>query len=200
MLNNIFLTAVSIFALSGCGDLFDSSSGPDDTTLQGQSVNDSSNSNSNINIGSSNAEGWDELEIQVVALINDIRSEGYDCASRGYFPPAPPLDYNDILRESGMAHAIDMANRGYFDHMSPDGVSPTTRMVEAGYDPYALVLENIAGGQSTPASAVRAWLDSDGHCANIMHPDAEDIGLAYYFDEDSIYKHYWVHNGGRIMR
>ena len=39
--------------------------------------------------------------------------------------------------------------------------------------------ENIASGQRTVEEAMASWLDSPGHCANIMNPDFREMGAAY---------------------
>lgn len=44
--------------------------------------------------------------------------------------------------------------------------------------------ENIASGQSSPREVVNGWLDSDGHCANIMQANFDELGVGYY-GEDS---------------
>ena len=36
--------------------------------------------------------------------------------------------------------------------------------------------ENIAVGFQTPASVVRGWMGSTGHCQNILNPDYADVG------------------------
>jgi uncharacterized protein YkwD len=42
-----------------------------------------------------------------------------------------------------------------------------------------LVGENIAFGPRTADEVVRGWLDSPGHCANIMDPRFAQMGIAY---------------------
>ena len=42
-----------------------------------------------------------------------------------------------------------------------------------------LVGENIAYGPSSPDEVVRGWLDSVGHCENIMDPRFVEMGIAY---------------------
>jgi uncharacterized protein YkwD len=54
--------------------------------------------------------------------------------------------------------------------------------------------ENIAGGSSTPASVVTGWLNSDGHCANLMNPAFVDLGVGYYHAPGSMWTHYWTQN------
>ena len=39
--------------------------------------------------------------------------------------------------------------------------------------------ENVAGGQSTPAAVVDAWMNSPGHRANILNPEYGYMGVGY---------------------
>ena len=52
-------------------------------------------------------------------------------------------------------------------------------MINAGYDFFAAG-ENIAGGYYTPADVMDGWMQSDGHCANIMSTSFTEIGLGYH--------------------
>jgi len=54
------------------------------------------------------------------------------------------------------------------------------------------VAENIASGQKDADDVVRTWLESPGHCANLMNPDMRDMGVAYAFDASSTDGIYWV--------
>jgi uncharacterized protein YkwD len=65
-----------------------------------------------------------------------------------------------------------------------DGSTPADRATRAGY-PWRLVGENIASGNRTPQEAVQAWLDSPGHCANLMNPGFTEMGAAYAIDPHS---------------
>lgn len=81
-------------------------------------------------------------------------------------------------------HAKDMAEKNYFDHDSLDGRDPFDRMEDEGYE-YSTAAENIAKGNKNAQSAINSWLDSPGHCANMMNPDLKELGMAQY-------KNYWV--------
>jgi uncharacterized protein YkwD len=126
---------------------------------------------------------WDpvcaQFEEEVLLLVNQRRSEGADCGSEGVFGPAGPLVMNAELRCSARLHSLDMANRGYFDHTNPDGEDPFDRMAEAGYSGF-LMGENIAQGQATPEEVMAGWMESDGHCSNIMQGGYDDIGVGCY--------------------
>jgi uncharacterized protein YkwD len=83
-----------------------------------------------------------------------------------------------------------MADREFFDHQNPDGESPWDRFEEAGYTNYRAAGENIAAGNAQAASTMQQWMNSDGHCANIMNPDFSEIGVGYY--PGGSYGHLWT--------
>jgi len=121
---------------------------------------------------------WVQFEEEVLLLVNEFRSQPADCGELGEFEPAAPLAMNPVLRCSARLHSVDMFERDYFDHDTPDGVDPFQRMAEAGFEG-SRAGENIALGQRTPEEVMQAWMDSDGHCENIMRPEYTLIGIGY---------------------
>lgn len=57
--------------------------------------------------------------------------------------PKQPLAFNPALTGAARSHAQDMLARDYFEHNSPEGVSPFDRMTNAGYV-YQYAGENLA--------------------------------------------------------
>ena len=53
----------------------------------------------------------------------------------------PSLVYNEILESISQGHTDDMADRDYFDHLSPEGKNPHDRGREGGY-PYERIRED----------------------------------------------------------
>lgn len=127
---------------------------------------------------------WVAWEEEVLTLTNEVRAQGADCGVNGSFGPAPALSMNPELRCSARLHSMDMAQRGFFDHINPDGVDPSRRITAAGYAGF-MTGENIAQGYPSPAAVVAGWVDSDGHCANMMSPMYTDIGVGYYTQPSS---------------
>lgn len=119
-------------------------------------------------------------EAEVVALVNAARASGGDCGSMGTFGPSAPLTVDASLHCAARVHSKDMADRMFFDHTNPDGESPFDRMARAGYGSFKTQGENIAMGTLTPADTVDGWLASDGHCANMLNPEYEQIGVGVY--------------------
>lgn len=119
----------------------------------------------------------ENFEDEVLEIVNQVRSEGANCGSRGSFDPVGPLVMNENLRCAARLHSVDMVERGYFAHESPEGVGPGQRAAEAGYSNASTVGENIAQGQQSPESVMHSWMNSDGHCANIMQAGYDEIGV-----------------------
>lgn len=67
-------------------------------------------------------------------------------------------------------------SRDYFSHTSPDGSDPGDRVTAAGYR-WSTYGENIAKGQSSPASVMDSWMNSPGHRANIVNCAFKEIGV-----------------------
>jgi uncharacterized protein YkwD len=54
------------------------------------------------------------------------------------------------------------------------------------------VAENIASGQTSADEVVQTWLESPGHCVNLMRPEMREMGVAYAFDASSADGTYWA--------
>jgi len=115
------------------------------------------------------------IRARVVTLVNLARSRGHQCGAER-FAPAPQLRVSDPLNDAAGEHARDMLRRGYFEHRGSDGSEPRDRVRRAGYKS-RLTGENIALGPQSAEEVVAGWLDSPGHCANIMEPRFQDIGI-----------------------
>jgi len=89
-----------------------------------------------------------------------------------------PLACDFRLSEIAQAHAMDMARRGYFSHISPEGKSPFDRLRDAGVT-YRLAAENIAWRYRDARSVVKGWMNSAGHRRNILG-DFTKAGVGSY--------------------
>lgn len=130
---------------------------------------------------------------KLLDLVNAARRHGRTCGS-AYYPRAKPLKYRTSLATAARRHARDMARKNYFDHYSRSGRSPGERARRAGY--HGGTGENIAAGYRSVARAMRAWLTSPGHCANIMSRRYKHLGIGYAYDASSRYRAYWVQDFG----
>jgi uncharacterized protein YkwD len=133
------------------------------------------------------------VRARVVELVNVARSHGRKCG-RERFDAAPPLSVSRDLNEAAADHARDMARRKYFEHEGRDGSQPKDRVQRAGYKS-RLTGENIALGPESAEEVVKGWLDSPGHCANIMDARFQDIGVGVATGRGRG-QIYWVQNFG----
>ncbi|MEZ4403625.1 MAG: CAP domain-containing protein [Kofleriaceae bacterium] len=117
------------------------------------------------------------LEDEIVVIVNQRRAAGATCGGEAK-PPVPALTVAPALRCAARVHSLDMVDRGYFDHTNPEGEAPWDRMVKAGYA-WSTAGENIAAGNRTAAATMDQWMNSPGHCANIMNGDFVDIGVGH---------------------
>jgi uncharacterized protein YkwD len=83
----------------------------------------------------------------------------------------PPLKLDPTLLQSARKHAVWMCRSGSLVHTT------------------ANVAENIAMGQRTSTEAVRDWMSSPGHRANILNSGYTRIGVAAYTAADGTV--YW---------
>ncbi len=104
---------------------------------------------------------------EVIALTNDERAKAGDSA----------LTENAKLDAAAQAKANDMAAKGYFSHVGPDGKEPWGWISEAGYV-YRYAGENLAVRFDNSSDVVNAWMASPTHKANIVKAQYTEIGLA----------------------
>lgn len=109
-----------------------------------------------------------QFEQQVVQLTNAER------AKYGLAPLKLDLELSKVAREKSQ----DMARNSYFSHTSPTYGSPFDMMKQFGIS-YRAAGENIAKGQTTPEQVVNAWMNSEGHRANILNSNYTHIGVGY---------------------
>jgi uncharacterized protein YkwD len=113
---------------------------------------------------------------ELVLRVNEARAEGRACGGRGWFDAAPPLRTEPRLMGVAQAHSEDQRARGVMSHEGGDGSEPYERVSDAGYE-WRAVGENVARGYPSAASVMAGWLGSAGHCANLMNPAFEELGV-----------------------
>lgn len=88
------------------------------------------------------------------------------------------LSVDSKLSKSARAKSQDMKDKNYFSHTSPTYGSPFDQMKQFGIT-YKSAGENIAQGQKSPQEVVTAWMNSEGHRANILNKSYTHIGVGY---------------------
>ncbi|MER5789353.1 CAP domain-containing protein [Streptomyces sp. NPDC001980] len=111
------------------------------------------------------------VEAEVLKLVNEERAK-VGCSA---------LSANSSLTKLAEAFSDDMAARDFFDHTDPDGKTPWDRAAAAGIA--NLGGENIARGQATAQAVMDAWMNSEGHRANILNCDFKTLGVGVHFGE-----------------
>lgn len=123
----------------------------------------------------------DSLILDLLARINGAR------ISAG----VPPLVLASDVRQVALARSLDMAARGYFAHVTLEGVSFQQLLTQHGIGGQ-LAGENIAYSSFPPdgvvASAYDQWMASPPHQRNILDPAYRRMGIGiaseggvYYF-------------------
>ncbi|MBQ7035078.1 MAG: S-layer homology domain-containing protein [Clostridia bacterium] len=123
-------------------------------------------------------------EWQVLKLTNaERRKRGMD-----------PFSTFGALDDAAQVRAKEIVDK--MEHTRPDNTSCFTVLNGISY---WCAGENIAGGQTDAEWVVEAWMDSEGHRANILQKDSgrpylsfKHMGMGYYYDANSLYKHHWV--------
>ncbi|HEX6040411.1 CAP domain-containing protein [Longimicrobium sp.] len=117
----------------------------------------------------------------------------------------PALRRNPVLDSVARARAWDMALRGYFAHVTPEGIGPNTLVEHAGYAlppayEHALSGNNIESAAGGYASARTAWsyfMGSTHHRTHLLGLNPifaaqTEFGIGYAWRPNSRYGHYWV--------
>ena len=102
----------------------------------------------------------------IIALTNDARGDAHTVS----------LVENARLDAAAQAKAADMAARGYFAHIGPDGTLPWQWITGAGYS-YSYAGENLAVRFTDSKDVVNAWMASPSHRGNILKPAYTHIGV-----------------------
>lgn len=112
---------------------------------------------------------------------------------------------NPMLTRVARAKALDMATRGYFSHITPEGEGPNRLVRRGGYQLPSLYntgrkannVEAIAAGYETAAEAWASWVDSRKHRSQVLglnafHAAQSDYGVGFAEAPGSRYGYYWV--------
>jgi len=140
--------------------------------------------------------------------INSARATSRSCGSAGEFLAVEPLVWSTQLYNASYEHNYDMKNSHIFSHdgsgtkyditgLSLNRASNSfDRIMYSGYldnsNNYGIG-ENIAAGEHTIEEVVKDWLESDGHCVNIMRGDFKEMAISKVPAESG---YYWTNEFG----
>ena len=153
------------------------------------------------------AEGAGELAASIHDMVNRERE------MRGL----GSLQWDEALAHIALSHSRDMAERGYFDHLSPEGRDFADRYTEHGYRLQTRVGDRVyLGGENLALSSVvssytyvqdtgevceyryndlaelarstvQGWMESPGHRENILSPFTREGIGVCVSDEGEVY-------------
>lgn len=102
----------------------------------------------------------------LVALTNDDRAASH----------LGSVSEDSVLAQAAQDAANDMATKGYFAHVSPDGKDPWYWLNLVGYS-YQYAGENLAVNFTDSTDVENAWMASPSHHANIVKPEYTKVGI-----------------------
>ena len=132
----------------------------------------------------------DSFRDTMLAMVKHSRQSAQQCGD-STLPSVGSVEWNDQLATAARNHANDMVNANFFSHTGSDGLGVADRAEGAGYD-WRAVGENIAAGQRDNEEVHQGWLDSAGHCRNIMNSSYTEIGAACVANDATDFRTYWV--------
>jgi uncharacterized protein YkwD len=192
----VLVLAIVLLPLAGCL----SASAPGDTAVQEESPDLQAELQGNIQEIRGNTA---TLSSTIHRLINEERRKG----------GLQPLQWDPALANIALSHSRDMAERDYFDHISPEGKDFADRYAENGYSLETRIDNTVyVGGENLflnnvvrtytydevtseileyqyndldelARSTVQGWMESPGHRDNILTPFSRE-GIGIYITDD----------------
>jgi len=206
----VFYTAV-VVGLIGCGG-GGSNNGSDNSSAVKIISEDSFNMAPSVSQSQIN---------ERLKAINDERDKKHNCGGQ-QMGPSPHVSWSKELYLASAEHNYDMAKSNIIDkkHRGSNTQYDWTKVVQNlkhasyvqervennGYTNWKGLTENLTAGYinkdsnkpiNTPQRAVQQWLNSPGHCKNLMDPSVDEVGMAYLHDTSGTYNHYWTQNFGK---
>jgi len=137
---------------------------------------------------------------EILRQVNAVRKKGgCDCPASGgdsvsYHDSVSAVSWNSKLEAAAIFHSSDMQVNDFFSHTGTLGDTVSDRVTAQAYV-WWYVNENIAAGYSTVTSVMDGWLNSGGHCRNIMASSPSEIGVGMINGTGANkYSTYWTMN------
>lgn len=102
-----------------------------------------------------------------------------------------PLRLNPKLSDAAMKHSLDLAKSDRISHYGSDGSDSWDRVTRTGYRA-RVAAENVGTGQASIGEVFRGWQNSRDHNANLLLPDAEEMGIAMVHNPKTQFKTFWT--------
>ena len=140
---------------------------PDDDVTVPETKPDDDNTSSGNGSGNNNQSGSASLsayEQEVLDLVNAERAK-YGLSA---------LSADSKVQAAAKIRAEEI--KSVFSHTRPNGTKFSTALTQVGAT-FRGAGENIASGQRTPEQVVNAWMNSEGHRANILNEKYKYLGV-----------------------
>ena len=123
-----------------------------------------------------------EVEQKIYEKINEERSKA----------GVATLSYNSTMEKYARIKSQDMGDRGYFDHVDPEGNLITVKMQQDGvrYNAWGENIAYIGGVSDADALATQFmnnWMNSQGHRENILSTNFTSVGVGVYKSGNRVY-------------
>ena len=127
-----------------------------------------------------NCEPGSDVDVdEIFALTNEERMQN----------GLPKLSLSPTLCDIAQLRAADMADNGYFSHVSPEGETAFTLLQEYGIL-YFDASENLGKGNASNECMVDKWMQSPLHQENILTKAYHQLGVGIAVADDGTT--YWV--------
>lgn len=113
-------------------------------------------------------------QTKILNQVNKARLAGQFCG-KIWYPATTRLKWNDKLEAAAKVHSQDMLQTNLLSHKGSDNSYVDDRLLTQHY-PWKACGENVAYGVLYEDEVVKAWIESEGHCVNIMNPQYTEMG------------------------
>ncbi len=113
----------------------------------------------------------DLLDLTNIQRAKDCKCAGKKQKTVGF------LTWNNNLAAAAQEQAEYLIKKRSISHKGAHGSTPASRAKKHGYR-WSYVGENIAKGQESPEEVMKSWMNSPGHCRNIMSENYTEFGAA----------------------
>jgi uncharacterized protein YkwD len=154
-----------------------SSTGDEGSTMTTTGVTDAAGSYCDA------SEPWSASDVmaeqRMLDLVNDARSWGVSCDPGVLQEFLPELLEQGPLKCAARIHARDMFERGFFDHVNPEGEGYVERLVRAGAE--FVQADEVLGDFRAEGGEFRDVLEAGGDgCSILLSPGFNAVGVGYY--------------------
>ncbi|PRY90864.1 uncharacterized protein YkwD [Mongoliibacter ruber] len=195
-INSLFLSFCLFFALHSCKSTESQTQGLEITSseqIRGQQAGKKPRANSKSSARELNptpppvdpgSTGKSEYLTELLSPINSERANGRNCGNE-IFDPASKLDWNNDLALAALEHAADLSyHSGMRGHVGSDS-SRVIERIRRHTTEFNNFAENVVMGRIQTENTVTVFLNSPGHCRNIMNHVYTHFGAARHYNPET---------------